>query len=308
MGGAVAVPKSADNIATFVEVVRQNSLSGAARSLGLPKSTVSRRLLRLEQELQSTLLHRTARRITLTPAGRGFYASVVGPVDALDAAVAALEQSSQAPRGTIRVTAPPDIGRTVLAPMFVAFLERYPEISLDLMFTTRFVELAEEGVDLAIRAGRTGQGDLIARKVCDSELQFAASPKTAARLAAGTDVRTLAEQPFVLHRSPSRRQAIKVERSAGKRGRAVELEISGRISVDDYAAMAEIVAAGDALGHMPALHVRDGVQSGRLVRVFAEWSSRSSHVYIVYPARQQPERVRLFTEFLIAEFAKVKVV
>jgi DNA-binding transcriptional LysR family regulator len=123
----LSVARNADNIATFVEVVRQHSLSAAARTLGLPKSTVSRRLLRLEQELNTKLLHRNARRVTLTPPGRSFYASVVGAVEALDTAVSALERSSQEPRGTIRVTAPADLGRMVLAPMFVAFLERYPD-------------------------------------------------------------------------------------------------------------------------------------------------------------------------------------
>jgi DNA-binding transcriptional LysR family regulator len=299
------VPKSADNIATFVEVVRQHSLSGAARTLGLPKSTVSRRLLRLEQELHNKLLHRNARKIALTPAGRSFYASVVTAVDALDAAVAALEQSSQAPRGSIRVTAPPDIGRMLLAPMFVAFLERYPEISLDVMFTNRIVELVEEGVDVAVRAGRAVQGDLIARKLCDSELQLAASPKTAARLVGNSDVRSLEQRAFVLNRAPGRSQVIKLERGTAKRSRSIELTITGRISVDDYAAMAELVAAGDGIGHMPAIHVREGVQAGRLVRLFPEWSSRSAHVYLVYAARQQPERVRLFTEFLLDAFAKI---
>jgi DNA-binding transcriptional LysR family regulator len=302
------VPKSADNIATFVEVVRQHSLSGAARTLGLPKSTVSRRLLRLEQELHNKLLYRDARKITLTPAGRGFYASVVTAVDALDAAVAALEQSSQAPRGAIRVTAPPDLGRMVLAPMFVAFLERYPEISLDVLFTNRFVELVDEGVDLAVRAGRMGKSDLIARKLCDSELQLAAGPKTATRLAASTDVRSLEQETFVLNRAPSRSQVLKLERGAAKRARAIELKVTGRISVDDYAAMAELVAAGEGIGHMPAIHVREGVQAGRLVRLFPEWSSRSAHIYLVYAARQQPERVRLFTEFLLGAFANVSSV
>jgi DNA-binding transcriptional LysR family regulator len=299
------VPKSADNIATFVEVVRQHSLSGAARSLGLPKSTVSRRLLRLEQELHNKLLHRDARKVTLTPAGRAFYASVVGAVDALDAAVAALEQSSQAPQGVIRVTAPPDLGRMVLAPMFVAFLERYPEISLDLMFTTRLVELVEEGVDLAVRAGRMGKSDLIARKLCDSELQLAASPKTAARLGTSTEIRALEQEPFVLSRAPARTQVLKLERGSAKRARSIELKVTGRISVDDYAAMAELVAAGEGIGHMPAIHVREGVQAGRLVRLFPEWSSRSAHIYLVYAARQQPERVRLFTEFLLGAFPKL---
>ena len=299
------MPKSADNIATFVEVVRQHSLSGAARTLGLPKSTVSRRLLRLEQELHNKLLHRNARKITLTPAGRGFYASVVSAVDALDAAVAALEQSSQAPRGVIRVTAPPDLGRMVLAPMFVAFLERYPEISLDLMFTNRLVELVEEGVDIAVRAGRMGKSDLIARKLCDSELQLAASPKTAARLAATPDVRSLESESFVLNRAPTRTQVIKLERGSAKRTRSIELKVNGRISVDNYAAMVELVVAGEGIGHMPAIHVHEGVQAGRLVRLFPEWSSRSAHIYLVYAARQQPERVRLFTEFLLDAFSKV---
>src|ERR1700742_1525184 len=143
------MPASADNIATFVEVVRRQSLSAAARSLGLPKSTVSRRLKRLEQDLRSKLLHRDARKLVLTPVGRRFYESVVSAVDALDAAVEQLEQSSREPRGTIRLTAPPDLGRMVIAPMIVAFTERHPEIAIDLALTNRFVDLVQEGTDLA---------------------------------------------------------------------------------------------------------------------------------------------------------------
>ncbi len=297
-----AVPPSADNIATFVEVVRRRSLSGAARSLGLPKSTVSRRLRRLEEELHNKLLHRDARKISLTAAGRGFYASVVSAVDALGAAVAALEQSSTEPRGSIRVTAPPDLGRMVLAPMVVAFLERYPDIALDLTLTNRFVDLAEEGIDVAVRAGRTVKGDLIARKLCDAELQLAASAPVAARLREEADVRVLETEPFVLHRSTNR---IKLERAGNKRPKSVELAVSGRINVDDFAAVAELVAAGHGVGLMPAVHAQDGVQAGRLSRVFPEWSSRAAHVYLVTTARQQPERVRLFANFLFDAFAKI---
>lgn len=299
---------SADTIATFVEVVRQHSLSGAARSLGLPKSTISRRLQRLEQALQNQLLQRDARKIALTPAGRSFYAAVVAPVDALAAAVTALEQSSQAPRGSIRLTAPPDLGRMLLAPMLVAFLERYPEISLELVFTNRMLELVEEGVDLAVRAGRVVKGDLIARKLCDSELQLAVSAKHAGRFANVSDPRQLESQHFALYRSAGRTQVMKLERAAGKRSRALDLQVSGRISVDDYAAMVEVVAAGDCVGLMPAIHVRDGLSSGRLTRIFPEWSSRSAHVYLVSAARRQPERVRLLAAFLLDAFAKIESV
>jgi DNA-binding transcriptional LysR family regulator len=298
------VPASADNIATFVEVVRHQSLSAAARSLGLPKSTVSRRLMRLEEELHARLLHRDARKITLTAAGRRFYESVFGAVDALDAAVSALEQSSTEPRGTIRITAPPDLGRMVLSPMFVAFLERHTEIALDVMLTNRLVDLVQEGIDLAVRAGRVVKGDLIARKLCESELQLAASPALAAQQLED-DVQSLTRQPFVLYRAPGRSQAIKLERASNRRQKSVELTVAGRISVDDYAAMAELVAAGQGLGLMPGIHVAEGIRTGTLVRVYPEWSSRSAHVYLVYPTRQQPERVRLLTQFLLEAFFNV---
>lgn len=296
------MPRNADNIATFVEVVRQHSLSAAARSLGLPKSTVSRRLLRLEQELETKLLHRNARKVTLTAPGRSFYGSVVGAVDALDTAVSELERSSKEPRGTIRVTVPPDLGRMVLARMFVAFLERYPDIALEVSFSNRIVDLVEESVDLAVRAGRVLKGDLIARKLCDSELQLVAANELAAQLAADADPRSLEQQPFVIYRG---NQTLKLERAGDKKPKTLELRVHGRISVDDYAALAELVAAGQGIGLLPAIHARDGAQAGRLARVLPEWSSRSAHVYLVYPARLQPERVRLLAEFLVEAFARV---
>jgi DNA-binding transcriptional LysR family regulator len=295
---------SAENIGTFVEVVRQQSLSAAARRLELPKSTVSRRLLRLEQQLSTKLLHRQARKITLTPAGRRFYEAVYGAVDVLDAAVAAAEQSSREPRGTVRLTAPPDLGRMVLAPMFVAFLERYPEITLDLVLTNRVMDLAQEGMDLAVRAGRVLEPTLIARKLCSSELQLAASAAHAGS-SAEDDPRALTQRPFVLYRGAGRQQTIRLERGAGKRRQSLELEVAGRVSVDDYAALAELVAAGQGIGLLPSIHVQDGIQAGRLVRLLPDWSSRSAHVYLVYPTRQQPERARLLSEFLLSSFASI---
>jgi DNA-binding transcriptional LysR family regulator len=294
-----------DGIATFVEVVRQHSLSAAARQLGLPKSTVSRRLLRLEQQLHTKLLHRDARKVTLTAEGRRFYESVYTAVSALDQAVVELEQNSTAPRGVIRVTAPPDLGRMVLAPMFVAFLERYPEIALDLTFTNRVVDLAHEGIDVAVRAGRELKSDLVARRLCTSELQLAVSAR---RPLPDLALDALGSQPFVLYRASARSQALRLERSAGKRRKTLEVTVAGRVSVDDYAAMAELVAAGEGIGLMPSVHVRDGVQAGRLRRVLPEWSSRSSQVYLVYASRQQPERVRLLGAFLLEAFSTIACV
>lgn len=284
-----------DNIATFVEVIRRDSLAGAARHLGLPKSTVSRRLSRLEEQLGIKLVHRDARRVSATPEGMRFYDAVVDAVDTLDMAVSAVGESVTEPRGTIRVTTPSDLGRMLLIPELVEFLRRYPDISIDLILTNRFVDLVQERVDLAVRAGAVTEPNLIARKLMPSDFHLAAHPGHQIDC---DDVSELEAYPFVLYRRRGRTQVLRLERGSGDDHESVELSVSGRVNVDDYAAMVELVAAGEGIGLMPALHVAEGEKLGRLVRIFPEWTLPSMPIQLVYSTRQLPERVRLLIEFL----------
>ena len=284
-----------DNIATFVEVVRRNSLAAAARYLEVPKSTVSRRLSRLEEQLDTKLVHRDARRVTPTPEGIRFYESVVDAVDVLDTAVAMIERSSTEPRGTIRLTAPSDLGRMLLIAELSRFLDRYPDISLDLMFTNRFVDLVQERVDVALRAGEVTEPNLIARKLLPSDFQLAAHPQHEIDC---HDISGLEAHPFVLYRRRGRTQVFRLEKGSGEEQETVELTVSGRVSVDDYSAMVELVAAGQGLGLMPELHVVEGERTGRLVRIFPDWVLPAPSVHLVYSTRQLPERVRLLIDFL----------
>ena len=284
-----------DNIATFVEVIRRNSLAAAARHLGMPKSTVSRRLVRLEEQLDTKLVHRDARRVTPTPEGSRFYDSVVDAIDVLDTAVATVEESTTEPRGTIRITAPSDLGRMLLLHELVRFLERYPDISLDLVFTNRFVDLVQERVDVAVRAGRVTEPNLIARKLLPSDFQLAAHPGNNIHC---DDITELEAYPFVLYRKRGQTQVLRLERGSGEDEETVELTVSGRVNVDDYTAMVELVAAGQGIGLMPELHVAEGAKAGRLVRIFPEWVLPSPPIHLVYSTRQLPERVRLLIDFL----------
>jgi DNA-binding transcriptional LysR family regulator len=286
-----------DNIATFVEVIRRNSLAAAGRHLGMPKSTVSRRLARLEEQLDTKLVHRDARRVTPTPEGMRFYDSVVDAVDVLDTAVATIEESTTEPRGTIRVTAPSDLGRMLLLEQLVKFLERYPDISLDLVFTNRIVDLVQERIDLALRAGAVTEPNLIARRLLPSDFQLAAHPDNDIDC---DDITGLQAYPFVLYRKRGRTQVLRLEKGSGDTHETVELTVSGRVNVDDYTAMVELVAAGQGIGLMPELHAAEAEQSGRLVRVFREWVLPSPPVHLVYSTRQLPERVRLLIDFLCA--------
>jgi DNA-binding transcriptional LysR family regulator len=285
-----------DNIATFVEVVRRDSLAAAARHLGVPKSTVSRRLTRLEEQLGTKLVHRDARRVAATPEGIRFYDSVVDAIDALDTAVATIAQSTTEPRGTIRVTTPSDLARMMLIAELVKFLKRYPDISIDLILTNRFVDLVQERVDLAVRAGTVTEPNLIARKLLPSHLQLAAHPNNDIEC---DEVTELEAHPFVLYRKRGQTQVLHLERGSGNDHESVELTVSGRVNVDDYTAMVELVAAGQGIGLMPSLHVAEGEKQGRLVRIFPEWTLPSMPVQLVYSTRQLPERVRLLVEFLV---------
>ncbi|MGB5702611.1 MAG: LysR substrate-binding domain-containing protein [Polyangiales bacterium] len=284
-----------DNIATFVEVIRRDSLAAAARHLEVPKSTVSRRLTRLEQQLGTKLVHRDARRLSATPEGMRFYDSVVDAIDVLEVAVSTLSESTTEPRGTIRVTTPSDLGRMLLISELVKFLERYPDISIDLILTNRFVDLVQERVDLAVRAGPVTEPNLIARKLMPSELQLAAHPGNSIEC---DDVTELEGYPFVLYRKRGQTQVLRLERGSGDGHESVELTVSGRVNVDDYSAMVELVAAGQGIGLMPALHLAEGEKQGRLVRIFPEWTLPSMPVQLVYSTRQIPARVRLLIEFL----------
>jgi DNA-binding transcriptional LysR family regulator len=183
----------------------------------------------------------------------------------------------------------------LLADPLSSFLDRYPEISLDLILTNRFVDLVHERVDLAVRAGAVTEPNLIARRLQPSSFQLVAPPKHDIDC---NDVTELVEYPFVLHRKRGATQILRLQRGEGESAETVELEVSGRVNVDDYTVMVELVAKGQGIGLMPSLHAEEGQRQGHLVRIFPEWVLPAMPVQLVYPTRQQPERVRLLIEFL----------
>jgi DNA-binding transcriptional LysR family regulator len=183
----------------------------------------------------------------------------------------------------------------MLSAPLARFLDRYPEISLDLMLTNRFVDLVQERVDLAVRAGPVTEPNLIARKLIPSIFQLMARPGYPIDC---HDVTGLQAYPFVLYRKRGPIQVLRLERGREDTLESVELSVSGRVNVDDYAVMVDLVAEGLGIGLMPALHAEEGRRQGKLVRIFPEWFLPAMPIQLVYPTRQHPERVRLLIEFL----------
>tara|TARA_R110002096_G_scaffold350395_2_gene543525 strand:- start:112141 stop:113064 length:924 start_codon:yes stop_codon:yes gene_type:complete len=283
-----------DEVATFVRVVRHGSFAAAARELGVPKSTVSRRLNRLEEALDVKLLHRGPRKFTLTTEGNRLFDSVHTSIERVELAIHTALQGGALPQGHIRITAPDDFGHLLLLNELQAFGTLWPDITFEIDLSNRYVDLVREGYDLAIRAAPAaavpGANDLITRKLLSSELYIAGSPSNSQRIAS---LESLSEQPFVLFRQPERRQDLELTSSKGRKHR---ISVSGRFVVHDYGSMASLIAQGAGFGLIPRMHIDHS--QGALTCVLPGYSSAPSNIALVYPSRQLPRRVSLLIEHL----------
>lgn len=291
MLSAVSVP-DLGLVAVFVKVVELESFTAAASALGLPKSSVSRSVAQLEEGLGVRLLQRTSRKLSLTDAGRGFFDRVREPlngvVDALDSAA----ESSRAPSGIIRITAPPDLGYTLLAAPLAEFLIEHPQIKIDLSLTSRVVDLVQERFDLALRATERGLEDstLVARRLGGPRTGLFASPAYLKRRGKPRTAAELAEHDCILFRAHDGRTVWRLQGSKGEE----RVTVSGPINVDDINFVRRAVAEGAGIGTLPV------IAESEAVRVLPDYTLPGGALFLVMPSgRHVPARVALLRDFLI---------
>jgi DNA-binding transcriptional LysR family regulator len=188
----------------FVRVVEAESFTAAAAALNVPTSSASRAVARLEEELGVRLLNRTTRKLSLTDAGQQFFTR-------MQAVIAEAEETTQAvvglagdPRGLVRLTAPVDLGLQLLPALVKKIVERHPGLVIELVLTSRRVDLLEEGIDLAIRGGRLEDSSLVARKIISSDLGVFAAPAYLARRGGGGRLAALSLQQTHTNTPPPR--------------------------------------------------------------------------------------------------------
>lgn len=290
-----------NNVAVFVEVVERGSFTKAAASLALPKSSVSRSVARLESELGATLLRRTTRKIALTDAGREWFERARRALVELEDAGAAASHDERDPHGIVRLTAPPDAGRA-LVDVLARFAERYPRVHVELIVTSRRLDLIEERIDLALRAGRLSDSSLIARKLFETELRLYGAPSYLERRGRPKSLADLADHDVVLFRGVRGRSTLALEGPHGK----TKLDVTGPISADDFAIVVEALLAGMGVGLAPDAWIQEPILAGRLEHVLPKWSGRGGAIHLVHPGtRALPERVRLLRDFLVEELTSL---
>jgi DNA-binding transcriptional LysR family regulator len=293
-----------NRVAAFARVVHDGSFTAAAKALGVPKSSVSRSVAQLEEDLGTRLLHRTTRKLHLTEAGTTFYERVARALSDIDEATNVAADAQAEPRGLVRVTAPLDIGLWALAGVVARFVKMHPTIHIEVSLSNRQVDLVAEGVDLAVRAGPVRDQSLIARRIGTVEAGFYAASHWVKKHGQPKTVAELASFDHIVFRPVNGRATYSL---ATGDGRKEEVSVTGSLSADDLSFVKEAALAGAGIGLVPEFLCAKEWMSGKLVRVLPEWSLGSgAELSIVYPsARFLPQRIAVVRDFLVAELGAV---
>jgi DNA-binding transcriptional LysR family regulator len=283
-----------NELIVFARVVQAGSFTEAAAKLGMPKSTVSRKVSDLEERLKSRLLQRTTRKLSLTDAGRTYYdycARIVGEIEDAERAVSRLQER---PRGLLRVTAPVNVA--FLGPIVADYLERYPEVRLDLFCTARAVDLVEERFDLGIRAGTLADSTLIARSLGSVSWFLVATPAYLKKRGRPRSPGDLKKHDCLLFGAGIEGGAdLRFERG----GTSAQVAVSARFLVTDMDVLHAVAAAGLGIALLPEFGCAEDLRARRLERVLADWSAPPTRVQVVYPSnRNLSPKVKTFVEHL----------
>ena len=289
-----------NEILVFTRVVETKSFTGAADLLGLPKSTVSRKLAQLEERLGVRLLQRTTRKLALTDAGQAYYERCAKIVADAAAAEKLVTDMQATPRGMLRVTAPVDLSTGFLGPMLAAFCSEHPEISIELDAADRVVDLIEDGFDVGIRFGPLQESTFAARRLCRVHMQLWASPAYLARRGTPKSPDELDEHDRVLFTPVTRMQSWEL---VGPEGELYELARPARFASNNLAAVRSVMIEGGGIAIMPNFFAAEPSAAGLIEQVLPGWECRFNEVFAVYPGRQNlPPKLQLFLEHLSRSF------
>jgi DNA-binding transcriptional LysR family regulator len=283
---------------TFARVVEEGGFTAAARALHVPKSSVSRSVALLEEELGVLLLQRSTRKVQLTEAGRLFYDRASRALAGLEDAESAVSDLQGSLRGIVRVTAPADAGVWLLAPLVARFVARHPDVHVDLVLSGRVVDLVSEGIDFALRAARITDTSLIARRLASREMRLYAAPSYLERHAPPKTLDELSTHDCVLFRGDHGKGRWTLLCPGGEKN----IEVHGPVSVDDFVFVQRATILGVGIGLMPQFLGAPHVASGELVEILPGHRAPLATWHLVYPSgRYLPRRAVAFRDFILEE-------
>ncbi len=288
-------------IIPFVCAAEAGSFTAAAERLNLTSSAVAKSVARLEQRLGVTLFERTTRRLALTDAGRAFHDTCTTILGELAEAEAALSAQQRAPVGVVRVAVPASFGRLCVVPVLAGFAAQYPEVRPHLLFSDRFADLAEEGIDLAVRVG--GPQDLppsiVRRHLGRERLIFCAAPARLARHGAPDTIEALQDHDCIVYGRPD--GSLPPWTWTRADGEVAQCTPKPRIVAGDAEAQLAFVRDGLGIAQLATWLVRDDLEAGRLVEVLPHAATDGLPLSLLWPvARQRTPKVNVLAQQLEA--------
>lgn len=289
-----------NHMSYFVEVVKAKTFRGAAEALGMPNSTLSRKISELEKTIGLRLLHRTTRKIELTEAGQIYYQRCRRIVDEARLAHEQLGTMLAQPEGLLRVSLPADFAVVILAPLINEFAERYPGISFDFDLTPRNVDLVSEPFDLAIRMGSLPDSGLIARNLGSIPRYLYASPKYLAD-------RGLPEHPDELqaHECLVMRPEKSTVWHLHHGDKKISIKASGRFQMNSIGMMRRLAAIGMGVAILPEAIVKEDIERNALTRILPGYEADAVTIYALTETRLLPAKVQIFIEFIRERLQKL---
>ncbi|WP_262268094.1 LysR family transcriptional regulator [Microvirga yunnanensis] len=284
----------------FVRVATLGSFSAAARALHLSQTMVTKHVAALEDRLGVKLLHRSTRKLALTEAGRSYLAACERILAEIEEADASASLDRVEPRGMLRLNVPLTFGFRQVVPALAEFSRLYPAVSFDLGLADRYVDLVEEGWDLAVRIGRLKDSSLVVRRLAACRTVVCASPAYLAAHGTPRTLEDLARHNCLGYTLPS---AIGASRWTFGIDGAVVMPIQGNLRANNGDALLAAAVAGQGLIYQPTFIVGDSLRAGDLVPVLRDYPTYEPAIHAVLPSgRQAPAKVRAFVAFLAERF------
>jgi DNA-binding transcriptional LysR family regulator len=284
----------------FIDVVEAEGFSAAARKIGRSKALLSKYVRELEDDLGALLLNRTTRQFSLTEAGHTYFKRASEIVREIDSLADTVRESSSDVKGRIKLSAPRTFADAPIGQSLIDFALAHPDIVLDIHLDDRFVDLVEEGFDLAIRISRLENSSLIARKLAPFSVRLCATPELVARIGAPQRPRDLAHLPCIIDTNGRWLSSWPFK---GDEGEVISVQVSGPIEVNSPLAARAAALSGLGFTILPDFIAAPDIAAGRLQTFLDDHLLTGGGIFAVYPHRRYlPAKVRVFVDFLVQWF------
>lgn len=297
-----------DSIRVFLDVAQRLSFAAVAEDRGVNASSISRTIAQLEDAVGVRLVQRSTRSMALTEAGEIFYSRATSVVEAFDHSVDLARSIDRGPMGTLRMTASIAFGEQMILPLLPAFREKYPDVSLELLFTDAVTDLVSEGFDLAIRLGVSIQSDLIQTKLLRTHYRVCATPEYLAKHDPIVVPKDIEQHSCVTFTLPSYRSRWRF-RKRGESGAEEDVAVQAKVAIGSAISTRSATLASLGPSLLPDWLINEQISDGTLVDVFPDYEVTATDfdtaAWAIYPSRSYlPNKVRVMIDFLRAHYGQ----